>query len=341
MIDRMIKTMSDDMRVNKYSSESDESFIARVCYSALGQWCLVTGMNTNDDEIGSSKHYQTNFLNELMTRYLELYPHLSSYFQDSSLTKESISVMIRRVYEETGYLITHKKNNNKIADYGRSMLIGDRYIFFGYPETNSSINGLGVFCGQTNNSIEILDFLIRDKLTVDEYIKTKYDPIDFSTKDIQKNELEFFNPLQRKSPSLSWIKDVKTEYSIARKTDSGPFYRIIKTDNGLLFADEPAEDQKESFTSYEYRRLYFALKYHYSSPLDIKVEKLDNEYSRIKVGGYLPNREYYLLLLLAWPQRSAFDRVNFIIRNCFLSDIVRVFENIGVKSIEVPVNDKS
>jgi hypothetical protein len=89
--------------------------------------------------------------------------------------------------------------------------------------------------------------------------------------------------------------------------------------------------QTGSFTSYEYRRLYFAIKSHYKNPISIRVTGLDEKYSKIHIGGYLPNREYYLMLLLSWPERSAFDKVKFIIRNNLLEPALSVLENIGLK----------
>jgi hypothetical protein len=105
----------------------------------------------------------------------------------------------------------------------------------------------------------------------------------------------------------------------------------MRIGEAIEFADESVEQQGDSFTSYEYRRLYFALKAYYGSPLKAIMTKLDETYSKIRIGGHLPNREYYLLLLLAWPERNAFDKVDFIIRNDLLAQATAVLANIGIK----------
>lgn len=323
--------MADDMHIYPYHNESDESYTYRVCYSALGQWCLNMGNNRNLDEIGTTKHHQTIVLKELLSQYSTLFPFISKRLVRTNDNNGGISVFIRRVYEETGYLLTYKDNHNRIANFGRTLKVGNEALFFGLPNNNQVINGLGVFSTPTTYIVDLKDYLIRDNLTCEEYFEVLFDPIDFYERDIDNQELKFFNPLLNNVPSKSWSGRFETECSVARKSEIGPYYRVMKTDNGIVFADEPIKARSDDFTSYEYRRLYFAIKRHYGNPVKIFVSKLDEHYSKIRVEGHLPNREYYFLLLLSWPQHSAFDRVNFIIKNSLLSDVLVILENIGLE----------
>lgn len=329
MINELLKTMSADMSIPRFYNETDESFTYRLCYSALGQWCLNVGCNKAGNDVGTSKHNQTIVLNELLARYTELFPNISERFVDSSNQQSNISFSIRRIYEETGYLLTDEYNHNKLANYGRSIKIGNQILFFGLPQEIRTINGLGVFSAPTAYEVTVKDFLIRDNLTCEEYFKSCFDPIDSYERDIDVQELEFFSPLTNNVPSQSWYKNLATDCSVARKSETGPFYRVMRMPEGIRFADVPVEAQSDSFISYEYRRLYFALKIHYKNPLKVLVSRLDNKYSKIRIGGYLPNREYYFLLLLSWPERNAFDKVNFIIRNSLLEEALAMLENIG------------
>jgi hypothetical protein len=235
------------------------------------------------------------------------------------------------VYEETGYLLNDSDNHNKIANFGRTIRIGDTALFFGLPNKTFAVNGLGVFASPTDYTVSLKDFLIRDNLTSEAYFEARFDPIDFYERDIDHAELEFFNPKSTNVPSMSWSKKQETDCTVARKTATGPFYRIMKINGLFQFADEFVEQQTDRFTSYEYRRLYFALKRHYGVPLKATITKLDELYSKIRVGGRLPNREYYLLLLLSWPEHNAFDKVNFIIRNYLLTGAIAALTNIGIE----------
>jgi len=330
-MNNLLKAMSNDMGIQRYQNETDESFVYRICYSAMGLWCLHTAKNSTEGIIGTSKHNQTIVLNDLLSRFTELFPYISERFSDESNQQKSFSVSVRRVYEETGYLLTNSNNHNQVVNFGRTIQVGDKSLFFGLPSTTSKVNGLGVFSNHTYYAVDLNDFLIRDNLMSEAYFETRFDPIDFYDRDIDFAELEFFNPKSDNVPSMSWSKKLETDCTVARKMELGTFYRIMKIDGKHQIADEAVEQQTDSFTSFEYRRLYFALKAHYGAPLKAIVTKLDESYSKIRIGGQLPNREYYLLLLLSWPERNAFDKVNFIIRNDLLVKVTDALTNIGIE----------
>lgn len=330
VMNELLTAMSIDMGINRYKGESEDSFIYRLCYSSLGQWCLQVAQNSLGGIIGTSKNNQTIVINELLQRYAELFPITYERFIDTNNQNINFSVHIRRVYEESGYLLTDKSNRNHLANFGRSIHIGKRYLYFGIPNIRYTANGLGVFSNSTSYLSTVQELLIRDNLSCEEYFQSRFNITDFYNKDVNIDELQFFNPLSRKIPSLSWGKEITTECSIARKNEFGPFYRVKKFDGSLLFADEIVESQNDSLNSYEYRRLYYALKAHYDNPLIAIFSKQDEEYSKLKISGHLPNREYYYLLLLSWPVNHAFDKVNFLIKNEFVSDVAATLKSIGI-----------
>lgn len=333
-MNELINAMSNDMGINRYKGESNDSFIYRLCYSAMGQWCLRIAQNSSNGIIGVTKHNQTTVINELLQRYTELFPNNGDKYVDSNQLQLNFPVHIRRVYEETGYLLTNSSNRNRLADFGRTICIGNTSLFFGVPNKMHTVNGLGVFTSPTIHSVTTSELLIRDALPCEEYLLARYDIADFYEKDLSTDELQFFNPLSKSVPSQSWSAKMATDYSLARKSEWGPFYRVIReSDESLLFADEIVESQSDSLTSYEYRRLYFALKAHYNNPLRARIVKQDEEYSKLTIGGHLPNREYYFLLLLSWPVNNAFDKVSFLIRNDFVPEITTTLKNISIEVI--------
>lgn len=331
-MNELLITMSKDMGIERFHGELEDSFIFRLCYSALGQWCISVAKNSSDGITGTTKQNQTVVLNELFQRYTELFPAITNKFIETSNQQISFSSHIRKVYEETGYFLTDDNNRNKIANYGRSIEVGNTALFFGIPTTSYTMNGLGIFTRPTTYKSSTREFLIRDNLNYEEYFHSQFDAIDFYERDINLNELEFFNPLLHRAPSLSWTKKMATTCSVARKSDSGPFYRVMQvSDASIMFADESIEPQTDELISYEYRRLYFALKAHYNNPLNVSIIKQDDKYSKIKIGGHLPNREYYYLLLLSWPVNNAFDKTNFLLKNDFIPEVVAVLTNIGIQ----------
>jgi len=327
----LLKAMSYDMGINRFCNEADDSFAYRLCYSALGQWCLKVAQNSSGGVVGTTKHNQTIVLNELVARYSELFPGVGERLIDSSNQQFNVAVHIRRVYEETGYLLTDEDNRNRVANYGRSIEIGNAAIFFGAPASTYTVNGLGVFTTPTSYKVTSKEFLIRDDLTWEEYFQAQFDIIDFYDRDITLEELEFFNPLLNTNPSQSWRRTMETDCTIARSSEFGPFYKASRiADDAIQFADEPVRTQSDNFTSYEYRRLYFTLKAHYGNPLKAFIASRDAEYATIRLGGHLPNREYYYLLLLSWPQNGVFDKTNFLVKRIFLPEISTILINLGI-----------
>ena len=331
MIEDLLKAMSSDMNIRRFNGETEDSFFYRLCYSALGHWCLRTAQNSSNGVVGTTKHNQTIVLNDLLSRFSGLFPFIFDKFIDTNNQQINFPVHIRRVYEETGYLLKDDDNRNHIVNYGRSISIGNKSLFFGVPNLDYAVNGLGVFANPTSYKVSTKEFLIRDDLTYDEFFQTRFDLIDFYDRDINTDELEFFNPKSNNVPSRSWANRLQADCTIARKSEAGPFYRVMKMSDKLQFADEPIEPQGDSFTSYEYRRLYFALKAHYKNPLKATITKVDKEYSKVRVEGRLPNREYYYMLLLSWPINNAFNKTNFLIQNDLLLEIITVLENIGIE----------
>lgn len=330
-MNELVTSMSADMNIDRCHGETEDSFVYRLCFSAMGQWCIRTAQNVSGRTIGTTKHNQTIVLNELMARYGEVFPTAADRFFDTNDPRLNLPAHIRKVYEQTGYLLTDESNRNRLANYGRCIPIANTALFFGIPNATYVVNGLGAYSYPTAYKVSGKEFLIRDGLTWEGYFQSQFDIIDFHDKSINIEDLEFFNPLSNNVPSLSWGRRMETDCSVARKSERGPFYRVMRVEDApMQFADEPGEPQNDSFTSYEFRRLYFALKAHYDNPLRATITKQDAEYSKIRLSGHLPNREYYYLLLLSWPVDNAFDNVNFLIRNRFIPEVTDTLMNIGI-----------
>jgi hypothetical protein len=270
-------------------------------------------------------------VNDLLEKYTKIFPSVTDRFIDAGGQHASFSVFIRRIYEETGFLLTGDDNRNTLANYGRSIQVGDKALFFGIPNTKYTVKGLGVFTQPSDYSVTAREFLIRDELSYEDYFNACFDQIDFYNRDLNLSEFEFFNPLSNNVPSRSWEKEPKTDCTVIRKIGQGLYYRAMRTFGAWSFAVEPIEQQSDSFISYEYRRLYFALKAHYGKGLGATITPADQKYSVIKIGGHLPHREYYYLLLLSWPMTNAFDKASFLAHNDTLVEIVDALDHIGIK----------
>lgn len=334
-MNELIKSMSNDMNIVSHKNEAESDFAFRVCYSALGMWCLKTACNSQDGVRGTSKNNQSQVLSILFERFSAIFPQLIDKFVDANDEKKRFAVLFRNIYEETGYLLTDENNNNVIANFGRGLRVGDKFLYFGYPSGNFSTNGLGIYTDTATYECELSELLIRDVLTVDEYVSISFNELDFNERDINIDELSFFNPQEKyKKISESWGQKPVTRFSIARKSEIGPYYRIIQDSNSkYLFADELTSQSGSRLVDYEYRRLLFALKHTYDEPIIANCGKVDDVYSIIYLPAHLPNREYYLLMLLGWPNSkySIFDKTKFLFRTEFFPIVETMLKNLGIK----------
>ena len=329
IVNKLINIMADDMGICPYANEAAESYGYRVIYSALGLWCLKSALSEKENIKGISKSAQSHLLHELSKKYIEMCP-TSKHFLFGSRTTD-VAVFIRNIYEQTGYLLTLDNNFNVLNNTGETVGFSDTdHLYLGIPSVDYSVNGLGIHCSCENNEIKLKDFLVRDSLSSEDYMKINYDECDFDERDIDIDKLEFFNPFYYGNVSKAWHKRMTCDRTIARENTMGPYYRVMRIEDGkLLYADENRSDELDTLTGAEFRRLYVAIKQHYGNPMQLLICPIDEEYSYIKILGQLPNREYYYLLMNAWPKKEFSDRNNFIIRNKLTAQIAEVLEALG------------
>ena len=328
-MNELINIMADDMNIRPYTNEPAESFGDRVIYSALGLWCLKSALSEKENKKGISKNAQSILLHDLSKKYIELCPMTKEFVFPSKNT--DIGVFIRNIYEQTGYLLTLDNNYNLLNNSGETVRISDTdYLYLGLPATCYIVNGLGIHCRSGKHEVKLNDFLIRDSLTPEEYLKVKYDECDFDEWDIDVNELEFFNPFYYGNISSSWYGQMESDMTMARKSTMGPYYRVIRKENGtFLYADDNSIDEFDDLTGAEFRRLYVALRQHYDNPMQFLICPIDEKYSYIRILGQLPNREYFYLLMNAWPRYGFSNRNHFIIRNELMTQTAEVLGTIG------------
>lgn len=321
--------MAKDMKITSYANESQNSFTYRVLFSALGQWCLYMLKEGRENRYGKTKHYQTELLNNLIQKYNEIYPETR---EQLTLEDSSLSLLIRHIYEETGYIFTDEFNRNHLNRTSMCVDFGNRKLSLNLAH-NAEINGLGIYNDLSTDCISWREFIVRDNLTVNQYVNANFEIVSFDKAQNQLDDIQYFNPLSQLSPSQSWSTKAYTNYTVGRKSAIGPFYLIQNYDGEMFCCLERASDTSETITAFEYRRMYFALKAYYNNPVKMRVHRVDSEYSRLRFSAHLPNREYYLLLLLSWPDKYAGNRIEFLTKNVFLEFITEVMMNLGIKVI--------
>lgn len=330
-MNKLLRIMASDLSIAQYSGESDNDFAYRVCYSALALWMLKLTLSSADGIVGISKQTQLTKIEDLLLQYQEYFGMDESCFAGERNKPNMFSHHIRRVYEETGYLLSDESNHSVAANYGRTIHADEGNLFFGIRESGFWMNGLGVYCSTAVNEVDLFEAMLRDTLTIEEYIAAKYNPLDFEERDLNVQDMKFFNPMLRKPPSNSWRIEQITSESVACSSNRVMYRTLIDETNQILFKEEAQDSDRERLAGSEIRRLYCVLKAKYGSPVIAWFNRLDDLYSQIRVSAQLPNREYYFMLLLAWPEQNAFNRTKFICKNDILPTVGKMLRNIGVE----------
>ena len=332
----ILEIIRSDLKISKYYNESIQSYISRVVYSALGLWCLTSGKKTMDNINGISKSAQTRLISSILERFVLIEPHIKDYFYiDDEKNKNDFSIFLRNFYEETGYFLTSKDNYN-ILNNGKELisLSDNRNLFFGITDGNLMMNGLGVNISgkfKEYTEVNLQEYLIRDNLCTDEFIDVNYNECNFVKKEIDRNELEFFNPYSPINIHKSWSNDICSDKTIARTIESNEYFKVIMDKNGgLLFSDSLQNNHaREEMSGLEYNRIYLALRKYYNNPANVKIKRIDDNYSELSIFCSIPNREYFYLLLNGWPKNRFNERYNFIIRNHSIDSCSELLKNIG------------
>lgn len=330
MISELFQTMADDLSITPYHKEPTEDYCYRVCYSALAYYLLTLARGEEAGIRGISKKSQTDTIKLLINQYHAVLGLESSRFQDSTYT---FPVFCRKVYEEVGYLIVDKRNYDTVANYGRTLQTSNGFLYYGVPKIVQNVCGLGVYTNSPGKETSLFHAIMRDQRSIDEYITDEYNPLDFTEREFPVESTEFFDPTQKKAPSSSWNHARKVQQTVARERASHSLYKVMDESGHLLFAEIPSDIDRDKLTSCDHRRLYIALKAKFGAPALAWFNQIDSNHYRITLSAHLPNREYYYLLLSAWPEGNAFNRNSFIANCSLLPTIEAVLSNIGMKII--------
>lgn len=330
-MNELLVKMADDLSIFRFERETDRHYAFRVCYSALACWMILQTQSKNGIITGVSKHLQTSIVENLLCQYCQYFKLDAQLFPSEKNDPNHFSHHIRRVYEETGYLFSDEQNNSIAANYNRTIGFDGQFLFFGIPNTSFKMNGLGIYCQTAGNETNLFEAMLRDTIPVSEYIEMKYDWLDFEERDFDTQSLLFFNPTLRKSPSASWERKQTTIASLARDSNRNLYRTFITPERKILFADERIGSDNGRLFSSEYRRLYIALKALHEAPVIAWITNIDDTYSSVHISAQLPNREYYFMLLMGWPERNAYDKNWFICKNSLVPIIYKMLTNIGIQ----------
>jgi len=331
--------MAEDMKIIRFQKEDEDSFIARVIYSALSEWIKASTFDRKIDdqegvtEDGCTKHHITRKCGDILKAFLKIYPQTEDYFYpEDEKDPKPIQEIQKRLFS-AGVLVSGINNTVQLSRKKYGFVTDNLYFERGnFPETGNQISGLGSYISKVpeNSSIQQLEelFFIPDEnaestfYNFNKRMKGKYTLLT----EIPENWI-FFNFNSKKSFHKSWDYhfDEINKITVYKNSNNILDYGLIKNNNGNL---STITFPNHIVDTKEVRRFLYGIRSIENNPCKANLTPTDNSVN-IEFYTSLPQREQTLLNMIAWPVRSMYDRTQYIAPFEFISTIKRMFININ------------
>ncbi|MCI6043267.1 hypothetical protein MR857_08010 [bacterium] len=308
MEDKILNAMASDMKITKYTTESDSQYCNRILYSAMACWIKTVAADKvlgNNDNSGVSRRHIldrcTPILNELLLRY----PVSRSWFLPETNADNPISIIRSR-------LIRHGDLLN--VGFNTNLILANQEIV---PTNESFATYRGVLLSPQTYYSGIA--LLGTALPVDTSRPTMQDNLAWYSEYIQSAWWEKCNSLDENTQFYNASKRSRNNYScwqslmpaptngviFARRTvyNAGYEYFLIKEKYGNHYVHRIDPFIQEMG---EHRNFMFALRSLSENKIPCQIT-LHSDYVQLKMWVHLPQDELSLLESYAWPHNSVSD----------------------------------
>jgi hypothetical protein len=149
-VHKLFNKVADDLRITKFSFESESQYYSRLIYSAIGNWILHCvndkSITESDEQFGVSKSYLLRRCASILNDLLEMCPQAKSWFFSEEIDDCSgVVKYIRDIYEFTGYLVSGGHNTSLVLPKYCNVAIEDHLVLIRGIAKVGKMNGLGGF----------------------------------------------------------------------------------------------------------------------------------------------------------------------------------------------------
>lgn len=339
---KLLDEISNYLGLRRYFAESEESYINRLLYSAVGETLLVSTLKKSSlQPIGGVSKTYINLKN---SKYLEslwmTFPSFRGYFEDTSASE--IIKNIRLYYELAGVL--------RPSDFGEFVELAPALFSkigpnFYYCRNNLHskqriASGLGFYekmesLKQEHVSIEKLFDL--NEMNAYEWTREYIRKLNWQNSgqlDLNTG-IQFFNPKLNKSLSNCWGNEYpkNVEVTLYKKNDFDYGFAKILGEK-VLGAYIPSfyitsSNPSNNMLGGEIRRFMYGLKSMHESKAKALLEKRQS-YTNIKFFSKLPIRETMVMKMCGWPVGNYDNEFEYLIPNELVTVCKQVIENVSI-----------
>lgn len=340
---KLFRDMSNYLNIQRYDDESEESFINRLLYSAVGETLLVSTLKKNSMQ--PMKGVSKTYISLKNSKYLEslwmISPSFRGYFGDSSSSE--VIKKIRLNFELAGVL--------KPSDFGEFVelapilfsKIGPEFYFSrnNLSSKQRRASGLGFYEKVESihqKYVSISKLFDLNEMNAHEWTKKYIQKLNWQNagKLNLDTGIQFFNPKLNKSLSNCWSNEFPKNVGITlyKKNDFDYGFAKMLDDKAIgiyiptFFIN--ISNPSNNMLGGDVRRFMYGLKSIHDNKSNALLETREN-YTKIKFFNKLPVRETMLMRMCGWPVKNYDNEFEYLIPNELVSVCKQVVENLSIR----------
>lgn len=344
---KLLNTIENDLRINRFIDELESDYYQRIIYSVGASWAktLVFGNSYSDDKsdddfVNTDIMYIEVHLSKVLLSFLKSFDIDSKWlgYEDEFDYISQARVLASHIVDEVIYSYNLAKvNSRRITPVESSLIKYSDNIFLvkGHLFKEKNVFSVGVSQWKIDENINnyFVDSKIIEVLGKD-YYKVMNDEFIWKKSNLKGNYL-VFKTGSKGAYSRCWkpidIKKINQNINILKNPDefNGGYFLIKKINNELYVSDlDPWYIEKK-----EIYRILYSLNYNNGTPAEFRIEKRI-DHVLIRFSSALPEHENRLIKSCSWPYMN-YDNKYFRIVPKFLWEIVeKQLCNMGIKLVE-------
>lgn len=339
---KLLNEISNYFDLRRYADESEESFVNRLLYSAVGETLLVSTLKKSPQQPidGVSKTYITLRNSKYLESLWMAFPSFKNYFGDTSAS--DVIKNIRLYFELAGVL--------RPSDFGEFVELApplfskiESNLF--YSRNNLSSNqrtasGLGFYEkmeSQKYKYVSMAKLFDLNEIDAHEWTRKYIRKLNWENAGQLNLDrgIQFFNPKINKSLYNCWGNEFPSNVEIT-------LYRKNITDFGFAKVEDKRivgvyipeffstnNNASNNMLGEDTRRFMYGLKSMHGNKAKALIEKRQN-YTYIKLFSKLPIRETMVMKMCAWPVGNYDNEFVYLISNELVNVCKQVLGNLSI-----------
>ncbi|MFA9423138.1 MAG: hypothetical protein ACERLG_06150 [Sedimentibacter sp.] len=346
MKDKLIKTLARDLKVNRFTDESECEYNQRLIYSAGAAWAKTlvyghsyTDSKSNDSFINTDIMYIETHLSKVLEAYLRCFDINVDWIESISDSEYEgrAQALASQIIKEVVYtynlttILSRRITTVQIESYKYT---DNLYLIRGNSLNEKSVYSVGVAQWKKEDNVE--GYMIDRKIvnvSGKDYYRVMDEEFDWKESDLNGNYL-IFKLGSKGAYSKCWkpinLNEIPQGISIIRLANdyNGGYILVKKNKDKLRIVNlEPWYiEQKEIY------RILYALNYENGTSAEFNVKKKDDYYILRCMGG-IPTYEDRIITCCSWPYMTFNNKYSRIVPSFLWEIVEKQINELGIKLV--------